>query len=206
MLISQLITELRNIIGDNNLDEPNITDAELKTILNNAANVYSRIKNVIARTELPYDKTEDIYDMPADAYKTKSVVLKEQNYSINFTDNLYQIILNELPDVDLGTLKITYSKYFSPEDIDKREMDIYLIYAEALCYKLMASKTAELIKFSTGEKTVDESLISDKYLDLYKVTEKKFKQKAIKSFGKRVNNIMENLNYSLPYPTEGETP
>lgn len=206
MLMQDLILELRNIIGDTDTVEPNITDSEMKTILNSSANVYSRIKNIISRIEMPYDKTEDIYDLPSDAYKTKSVVLKGQNYSLSFTDNLHQIILNELPDVDSETLKITYSRYFSPEEIDQRELDIYFIYAEALCYKLMASKTADLIKFSTGEKTVDESGISEKYLDLYKFTEKKFKQKAIKSFGKRVNNIMENLNYDLPYPVEGENP
>jgi hypothetical protein len=206
MLIQELILELRNVIGDNNLDEPNITDDELKTILRNAAAAYSRLKNVIKNVEISYDKTEDVYELPTDAYKTKKVVLKELGIFLNFTDNLTQIILETLPDADSGTLKITYSRYFSPEEVDERELDIYFICAEALCYKLMASKTADLIKFSTGEKIVDESLISEKYLKLYKETEKLFKSKVVKAYGKRYNNVLENLDYNLPYPPIGEQP
>jgi hypothetical protein len=70
----------------------------------------------------------------------------------------------------------------------------------------MASKTAELIKFSTGEKIVDESLISEKYLKLFKETEKVFKSRVIKAYGKRANSVLENLDYNLKYPTMGETP
>jgi hypothetical protein len=206
MLIQELVLELRNVIGDNNLDEPNITDDELKTILKNSAAVYSRIKNIVKVIEIPYDKTEEYYDLPVDCYKTKKVLLKELGIYLNFTDNLTQIILENLPDVDSGTLKITYSRYFSPEEIDEREHDLYFLYCEALCYKLMASKTAELIKFSTGEKIVDESLISEKYLKLFKETEKNFKKKIVKAYGKRANNMLENLDYDLPGPPIGEQP
>ena len=206
MLIQELIIELRNIIGDNNMEEPNILDSELMTILKNSALTYSRIKNIIKFTELPYDKTEDFYDVPIDSYKVKSVLLKELGINLKFIDNLTQIILEELPDVDSGTLKITYSRYFQPEEIDKREMDLYLLHAESLCYKLMASKTADLIKFSSGEKIIDESLISEKYLKLYKEAEKNFKKKIIRAYGKRANNLLENLDYDFPYPTMGETP
>lgn len=205
MTIQELILELRNYIGDIS-DEPNITDNELKTILKNSAAVYSRIKNIIKFVEMPYDKTEEFYDLPIDCYKTKKVLLKEQNLELKFIDNLTQVILEDLPDVDSGTLKITYSRYFSPEEIDERELDLLFLYAEALCYKLMASKTAELIKFSTGEKIVDESLISEKYLKLFKETEKNFKRKIVKAYGKRANNMLENLDYPLPWPTMGETP
>jgi hypothetical protein len=206
MLIQELVLELRNVIGDNNLEEPNITDDELKTILRSASSMYSRIKNIVKSFEMPYDKTEEYYDLPIDSYKVKKVLLKELNLNLIFKDNLNQFILENLPDVDSGTLKITYSRYFSPEEIDERELDIYFLGCEALCYKLMASKTAELIKFSTGEKIIDESLISDKYLKLFKETEKVFKNKVIKAYGKRVNNVLENLDYDLPYPTLGETP
>lgn len=206
MLLSDLVKQLRNVIGDNNLDEPNITDAELTTIITNAALGYSRIKGIVKSFEVAYDKTEEYYDMPDDSYRAKTVLLKELNYNLKFRDNLIQIILEELPDVDSGTLKITYSRYFQPDEIDDRELDIFFLYAEALCFKLMASKTAELIKFSTGEKIIDESLISDKYFKLYKEAEKNFRKKAVKAYGKRVNNILENLDYNLPYPTLGETP
>jgi hypothetical protein len=206
MKIYELITQLRDIIGDNDTLEPNISDNELKTILKNSANVYSRLKNIIKKIEIPYNKTEDTYDLPLDSYKTKSVLLKELNLNLNFIDNLTQVILEDLPDVDSGTLKITYSRYFQPDEIDERELDLYFLYAECLCYKLMASKTAELIKFSSGEKIVDESLISDKYLKLFKETEKNFKKKIIKAYGRKADNLLENLDYDLPYPTLGETP
>jgi hypothetical protein len=206
MLIQELIRELRNLIGDNDLDDPNITDSELRTILNNSAAVYSRLKNIIKTFETPFIVGEEYYDIPADSIKVKSIVLKEQNLKLNFIDNLTQVILEDLPNVDSGTLKITYNRYFKPEEIDEREVDLYFLYAEGLCYKLMASKTAELIKFSTGEKIVDESLISDKYLKLFKQAESAFKKKFIKAYGKRANNLMENLDYCLPYPPLGESP
>lgn len=205
--LSELITELRNIIGDTNIIEPNISDSEMKTILNNSAREYSRIKNYISFTEIPYDKDANIYNMPRDSYKVKSVIIKEMpNLKLNFIDNLNQIILEDDLYVDSGTLKITYSRYFSPEEIDEKEIDLYLLFAEALCYKLMASKTADLIKFSSGEKMVDESGISKKYLELFQDTEKRFRKKVIKAYGRRANNIKENLDYSLPWPPKGETP
>lgn len=206
MLLSELITEIRNVIGDTNTSDPNITDSELTTILNNSSKEYSRIKNYLKVTELTYYSGEEFYDLPEDAYKTKNVILKEQNLKLNFIDNLNQIILEDLPDVDSGTLKITYSKYFSPEEIDEREIDLYLLFAEALCYKIMASKTAELIKFSTGEKMVDESGLSEKYLELFEKTEKRFRNKVIKAYGKRANNLKPVLDYDMPWPPKGETP
>lgn len=206
MLISQLVTELRNIVGDNNLEEPNITDAEMKTILDNAAHAYSRMKSIVEIFELPYDKTNEFYDLPDDCYKVKKVLIKELNYELKFINNMTQFILEELPDVDSMTLKITYSRYFQPEMIDNRDKDIYLLYAEGLCYKLMASKTADLIKFSTGEKIVDESGISKKYLELFELTEKRFRKLAIKAYGIRANNAKIDLDYNLPYPTIGEAP
>src|SRR4051794_16862424 len=127
MLIQELVLELRNVIGDNNLEEPNITDDELKTILRNASSMYSRIKNIVKSFEIPYDKTEEYYDLPIDSYKVKKVLLKELNLNLIFKDNLNQFILENLPDVDSGTLKITYSRYFSPEEIDERELDIYFL-------------------------------------------------------------------------------
>lgn len=205
--IEELIKELRNVIGDNNLEEPNITDSELTTILNNSAKEYSRIKDYIKIYETEFDKDEEFYDLPNDSYKVKKVAMKDlPNYKLNYIDNLDQIILESFPDVDSGTLRITYSKYFSPEEIDERELDLFLLFAEALCYKLMASKTAELIKFSTGEKMVDESLISKKYLELYQSTEKNFRKKAIKAYGKRANNLKPVMDYDLPYPMPGENP
>jgi hypothetical protein len=206
MIIQELVLQLRNVIGDTNIEEPNISDNELKTILSSSASVYSRLKNIIKYVEIPYDKTEEFYDLPTDAYKVKKVLLKGQNLTLRFIDNLTQIILEDLPDVDLETLKITYSRYFNPDEIDEREIDIYFLYCEALCYKLMASKTAELIKFSSGEKIIDESLISEKYLKLFKETEKTFKSKVIKAYGKRANNLLENLDYDLSWPPKGETP
>lgn len=206
MLIQELVLELRNIIGDSNLEEPNITDDELETILKSSAAVYSRIKGIIKYIEIPYDKTEEFYDLPLDSYKVKSVILKGQNLNIDFIDNLTQVILESLPDVDSDTLRITYSRYFKPDEIDEREHDLYFLYAEGLCYKLMASKTADLIKFSSGEKIIDESLISDKYLKLFKEVEKNFRKKVIKAYGKRANNFLENLDYHLHYPPIGEEP
>lgn len=206
MLISDLITQLRNTIGDNNPIEPNITDSELITILKNSALVYSRLKNVIKTEEIDYDKEEEFYDSPIDCYKVKSVKLLEQNLILNFIDNSNQFILEDFPDVNYGTLKVTYSRYFNPEEIDPREIDIYFLCAEAYCYKHMASKTAELIKFSTGEKIIDESLISKKYLDLYEIAEKSFRKKVVKAYGKRVNNVKIDLDYPLDYPTKGENP
>lgn len=206
MVISELVTKLRNIVGDNNLEEPNITDAELKTILENSAAAYSRIKSVIEKIETPYDKNEEYYDLPDECYKVKSILIKELNLNLKFIDNMTQVILEELPDVDSMTLKITYSRYFKPEEIDIRDIDIYLLYAEGLCYKLMASKTADLIKFSTGEKIIDESGISKKYLELFELTEKSFRKKVIKAYGKRADNPRIDLDYALPYPTRGETP
>lgn len=210
MLIQELVLELRNVIGDNDLDDPNITDSELKTILNNSAAVYSRLKNIIKTYETPFIVGEEYYDVPTDSIKVKSVIVKEQNLSLNFIDNLIQIILEDTSYVDLNqpiiTLKMTYNRYFKPEEIDERELDLYFLYAEGLCYKLMASKTAELIKFSTGEKIIDESLISDKYLKLYKQAESTFRKKFVKAYGKRANNLLENLDYTLPYPPIGENP
>jgi hypothetical protein len=206
MTMNELITELRNVIGDNNIEEPNITDSELTTILKSAASGYSRIKSIVKRVEIPYDKNEDIYDLPLDSYKVKSITLKEHNLNLNFINNMNQVILEDLPDVDLGTLKITYIQYFTPEEIDEREIDLYFIYAESLCYKHMASKSADWIKFSTGEKMVDESLVSKKYLELYEQTQKDFKRRVIKAYGRRANNVLVNLDYEFPYPTKGETP
>lgn len=201
----ELVQKLRLQIGDTDIEDPNITDEELEHILNNAAKEYSRVKGYIKSVEIPYDKTEDVYDSPIDSYRIKKVLLKGQNKLLNFEDNLNQFILNELIDVDLETLKITYVKYFKPEEVDEREMDIYFMLCEALCYKLMASKTAELIKFSTGEKMVDESLISEKYLDLYKATFKDFKKRLTRAYGKKADYVKENLDYLLP-KTSGEQP
>src|SRR5690606_12709479 len=113
---------------------------------------YSRIKNYLKIIKIPYDKEEEVYDLPKDCYKVKEVSIR--NRSIRFIDNMNQIILDQLPQVDGEELKITYSKYFLPEEVDEREIDLLLLYAEALCYKLMASKSADWIKFSTGEKIV----------------------------------------------------
>lgn len=207
MELNELVIQLRNVIGDNDPVEPNIADDELKQILNSSAREYSRLKSIVKIFETPFEKDEEFYDIPNNSYKVKSVVLKElPNFKINFIDNLNQIILENLPDVNEGTLKITYSQYFLPNEIDERELDIYLLFAESLCYKLMASKTADYIKFSTGEKMMDESLISKKYLDLYEKTVKIFKNKAVKAYGRRVNNLKPVLDYDMPYPPLGERP
>jgi hypothetical protein len=206
MTMTDLITELRNLIGDTDIEEPNISDSELTTILKSAASGYSRIKSVIKKVEIPYIFGEEYYDLPIDSYKVKQVLLKEHNLDLRFIDNMNQVILEDLPDVNPGTLKITYSRYFTPEEIDEREHDIYFLYAESLCYKHMASKSADWIKFSTGEKMVDESLVSKKYLELFESAQKEFKRRAIKSYGRRVNNILVNLDYDLPYPAPGENP
>lgn len=195
-----LLGKLRLQIGDLDVNEPNISDDELIQILENAAREYSRIKNFMTSTEIPYDKTDDFYNMPLDCYKVKKVLLKGQNLNLKFKNNLTQFILEELIDVDLETLKITYVKYFEPTEIDERELDIYFHLCEALCFKLMSVKSAELIKFSTGEKMFDESLISEKYLDLYKQAFKDFKRKVNKAYGKKVDYPKENLDYLLPRP------
>lgn len=205
MELNEIITRLRNQIGDTNLDEPNITNDELENILENASREYSRIKGYIAFTEIPYSNGENVYELPKDCYKVKSAVLINSKNRLNFIDNLNQIILEDEPYVESDMIKITYIKYFNPEEIDEREIDIFLILSEALCYKLMASKTAEYIKFSTGEKMMDESLISGKYLELYNSTFKVFRNKVVKAYGRRANNIKPNLNYDLPYPPRGET-
>lgn len=204
MQFTDLLKEMRNQIGDNDPLEPNITDEELTRILNTSSSEYSRLKNYLKFFEIPYNPEENVYNLPLDSFKVKEVRL--DGTKINFIDNLNQIILYDSLYVDSGTLKITYSKYFKPEEIDEREIDIFLLYAEALCYKLMASKSAELIKFSTGEKTVDESGISKRYLELYKNANKDFKNRIVKAYGRRADNIKENLDYGLPYPTMGETP
>lgn len=207
MLITDLIVKLRNQIGDNDPTDYRITDSEMTDILNNAASEYSRMKSYVKFYEVPYDNSVNVYSLPTDCFKVKSVQFK--NYpstKINFIDNLDQIILEDSFDVQSETLKITYFRFFSPEEIIDREVDVFLIYAEALCYKLLSAKTADLIKFSTGEKTVDESLISAKYLELYECTAKKFKHRMIKAYGRRANNPEDNLDYDLPYPPLGETP
>jgi iron only hydrogenase large subunit-like protein len=207
--MSDLIDKLRKRIGDIDVTEPNITDKELEEILKDSAIEYSRIRGYILFADIPYDKTRNVYTTPIDSFRIKDITLfYGDNYKLrlNFIDNLDQIVLNDEPNVDDGILKITYNKFFNPEDIDLRELDLLMLYAEGLCYKLMATKTAELIKFSTGEKTVDESEISKKYLDLYKNTVKIFRNKIIKSYGRRADNIKENLDYNMPYPPLGERP
>jgi hypothetical protein len=206
MLIQEMVLELRTFIGDINTEDPNISDDELKTILKSSARNYSRMKNIKKIFETPFIIGEEYYDVPIDSVKVNSVVLKEQNLNINFIDNLTQVILENISYVNSGTLRITYSQYFKPEEVDERELDLLYLYAEGLCYKLMAAKTADLIKFSTGEKIIDESLISEKYLKLFKETEKAFKKKVVKAYGRRANNLLENLNYDLPWPPMGETP
>lgn len=204
MEVAEISKRLRNQIGDNDLENPNITLDELDNIINNAAMEYSRIKGYLAFAEIPYNKNENVYIVPNDSYKVKSAILKNTNYKLKFIDNLNQIIIEDEPYVESDTIKLTYIKYFKPEEIDEREIDIYLILCESLCYKLMASKTAEYVKFSTGEKMMDESLISEKYLNLYKSTFKIFKNKVIKAYGRRFNNLKPNLDYDLPYPPLGE--
>lgn len=205
--IDELIGKLRSQIGDNDPADFYITDDEMTTILTNAASEYSRIKSYIKIDESQtYDKSENIYPLPIDSYKVKEVKLKISNKILNFIDNLDQIILLDEPDVQPETLKITYSRYFSPTQILDKEIDLYLLYAEALCYKLLSTKSAELIKFSTGEKSVDESGISEKYLDLYECTEKKFRSKAIKAYGRRADYKKDKFDYTLAYPPEGESP
>lgn len=207
MVIADLITRLRSQIGDEDATDYNITDIQLDTILKNAASEYSRIKSYLKiDATQTYDKATQIYPLPADSYKVKEVLLKTANLYLKFIDNLDQIILLNLPDVQPEILNITYSRYFSPEEIIDREIDLYLLYAEALCYKLMATKSADLIKFSTGEKMVDESGLSEKYMSLYECTEMKFRNRAIKAYGTRANYPRENYNYTLPYPPEGENP
>lgn len=218
MVIQDLILNMRNYLGDNNFDDPNITDSEYELIIKNSAAVYSRMKGLVKTITVNYDDTTPYYDIPTDSYRVISVVLKSHdtnfdfsrniNMPLRFEDNFTQIILNDLPDAEnmTLTLDITYSYYLKAEDIDEREIDLVYLYAECLCYKLMASKTADLIKFSSGEKIIDESLISDKYLKLFKETEKNFRKKMIKSYGKRANNMLENLDYNLRYPPIGEEP
>lgn len=203
-IMHDLIKMLRDSIGDTDLNDPNITDDEMEIIIKKSASEYSRIKNHLKIIKIPYDKEEEIYDLPEDCYKVKEVSIK--NKKIQFIDNMSQIILEQLPQIDGVDIKITYSRYFQPTEIDERELDIFLLYAEALCYKLMASKTADLIKFSTGEKIIDESLISEKYLELFNSTVKQFRKRAIKAYGRRASNIKDNLDYDLPYPPIGETP
>lgn len=206
MEINELIDRLRHQIGDIDLENPNITDEELERILEDSAAEYSRLKAYIKFDETQtYDPNNNVYNAPEDSIKIKNVVLKSNpNYSFDFIDNLDQIILNNQFNVDSDQLKITYIRFFKPSDIDLREIDLYLMYAEALCYKLMASKTAELIKFSTGEKMFDESLVSDKFRKLYEDAVKQFKKVAIKSYGKRANYVNFNFDYNLPYPPKGE--
>lgn len=204
--IDELISMLRIQIGDTDT-EPNLSDAELNRILFNAASEYSRLRYYLVNINENYDKTANVYPVPEDSLKVVSVILNGFG-KVKFIDNIDQVILEEdsLPDVDSGVLKITYIKNFQPTDINPRDYTNYLLYAEALCYKLLASKTADLIKFSTGEKSVDETEISKKYLSLFQTTEKLFRSKLVKAYGRREDNILENLNYRLPYPPEGETP
>lgn len=206
MLMEEILKEMRNQIGDTDLEEPNITDDELTVLLKNAAKEYSRMKNYLKRIEIEYKPDEDMYDIPTDCYKIKSVILKSQKKEIKFIDNLTQIIIENHFNVKQDTLVITYSRYFSPEEIDEREMDLFFLLCEAYCYRLMASKTADLIKFATGEKMVDETQISKNYLKLYDKLTSEFKSKIIKAYGRRADNPNVNLDYDLPYPVLGEMP
>lgn len=205
--LNDLIITLRNQIGDNDPLDQNITDDEISVILNNAANEYSRIKSYIKIDETQvYDKNTLIYALPNDCYKVKSVEITGSKYSLSFIDNTDQIYLRNSPDIEPTALKITYTRYFLPEEVIQREVDLYLLYAEALCYKLLSIKTAALFKFTTGEKVIDEDNISKKYLQLYQVASKNFRDRVIKAYGARVNNLKENMDYPLPYPIEGENP
>jgi hypothetical protein len=199
-----LLTRLRSQIGDTDLLDPNITDEEMKRILEDSAAEYSRIKSYVKFLEIPYDKSISVYSLPLDSLKVKYVKLKPFNFNFVFIDNLDQVILENEVDVDAGVLQIAYIRYFAPSEIDSREIDIYFLYAEGLCYKLMASKTADLIKFNTGEKMIDESGLSAKYLELAHCSEAKFRKRAIKAYGRRMNNTKPDLNYDFPYPIEGE--
>lgn len=207
MEVSDLIIRLRHQIGDIDLSNPNITDDELERILEDSAAEYSRLKSYVKIDETQnYDSSTIIYNTPTDCLKVKSVSLKNQPmYSFNFIDNLDQIILNSTYyDVQPDVLRITYVRFFKPEDIDSREIDLFLMYAEALCYKLMASKTAELIKFSTGEKMFDETLVSDKFRKLFEDAVKQFKRIAVKAYGRRAEYMQFNFDYDLDYPPKGE--
>lgn len=206
MTLAELVLKLRNQVGDNHPTEPNITDTEMENIVNNTAAEYSRMKNYVKFAQIPYIGEENVYVTPLDMLRAKKVELIEPYFRFNFIDNLTEIILEDEIDVSSGTLKLTYVRYLKPEDIDERELDLFLMLGECMCFKLMASKTAELIKFSSGEKIVDESLVSKKYLELYEKSFKAFKKRAVKAYGRRVNNIKPDLDYRLPYPTEGETP
>lgn len=200
----ELLTRLRNQIGDTDLLDPNITDEEMIRILEDSSAEYSRLKSYVKFLEVPYDKTINVYSLPEDTLKVKSVKLKQYNFNFIFIDNLDQVILENEVNVDSGVLQIAYIRYFAPSEVDSREIDLYFLYAEGLCYKLMASKTADLIKFNTGEKMVDESGLSAKYLELAKASEHKFRKRAIKAYGRRMNNTKPDLNYNFPYPIEGE--
>jgi hypothetical protein len=206
--IAELTTRLRSQIGDTDPTEYHITDDEISTILTSSASEYSRIKSYIMIDETQtYDKDKDpqVYPLPDDVLKVKGIYLKIHKYPINFIDNSDQIIVLSSLDVIPETMVITYSRYFQPTEIFDKEIDMYLMYAEALCYKLLAGKTADLIKFSTGEKSIDESTISDKYLKLYKSAEQSFRARIIKAYGKRAEYANDNFNYPLPWPPEGET-
>jgi hypothetical protein len=205
--VAEIITRLRSQIGDTDPTSYHITDSEMTTILTNSSNEYSRIKSYIALDETQiYDQTKDpqIYSLPANVLKVKSIYLKIHKWPLSFIDNFDQVILTSILDVDPETMVITYSRYFDPTEIVDKEMDMYLIYAEALCYKLLSTKTVELIKFSTGEKHIDESTISAKYLKLYEATDKIFRSKMIKAYGRRAEYPKDNFDYVLPYPPEGE--
>lgn len=204
MTIEELIARLRTQIGDNHPTEPNITDTELTRIIEDSATEYSRIKGFINFYEIIYTNDINIYNLPQDSLKVKSVKLKETGEYLSFIDNLDQIILETEPSVTSGTIIVTYIVNYLPSDINSKDISLCFLYAEALCYKLMASKSADFIKFSTGEKMVDESGISKKYLELFKSAEKEFKKKAIRAFGKRMSDNKPDLNYKLPYPIEGE--
>lgn len=204
MTIDELILRIRNQIGDNHPTEPNISNSEVERILQDAASEYSRLKHYISFIEFPYDKDVNVLSLPTDSLFVKSVILKEYKFKLEFIDNLDQIILENDINVDSGTIQVTYVKHFEPTDIDLREIGLYFMYVEALCYKLMASKTADYIKFSTGEKMVDESGISKKYLELYTASEKKFRQKANKAYGKRMDGKKPIINYDMEWPIEGE--
>jgi hypothetical protein len=202
--MADLINRLRNQIGDTHATEPNITDEEIKRILEDAASEYSRLKNYISFIDIPYSNEENVYDLPEDSLIVKNVKIKHNNLKIDFIDNLDQLVLENELNIEYGVLTVTYIKHFKPSDIDSREINLYFLYAEALCYKLMASKTADFIKFNTGEKMVDESGISKKYLELYEAAEKSFRKRAIRAYGRRMNNAKPKLNYPLPWPIEGE--
>lgn len=201
-IIDDLISMLRDQIGDNDLEDPNITNSEMERILSSSATEYSKLRRYIKIKSVPYEPNSRIINTPEDCYKVLDVKLG--TLAIDFIDNIDQIILEKDYDIKDENLNITYSKYFNPEDIPKREINIFLMHAEALCYKLMASKTAEGIKFSTGEKMVDESGLSEKYLDLYKSSVKSFRKMVIKAYGKKGDHPKENLDFNLPFPVKGE--